>query len=90
MSSWDILLSKESLKFLRKNHLEQNVVIDAVTLAVRKFSGEDVNIDVKKLSPPYDGYFRIRRGRMRITFKIDFDTRTVDVVETNWRGGSYK
>jgi len=90
MNSWEILLSKESLKFLNKNHIEQGIVTDAIRLALRKFSGEDVNIDLKKLNPPYEDYFRIRRGRMRITFAIDFDTRTIDVAETNWRGSSYK
>ena len=90
MNNWDILLSKESLKFLHKNHLGQEVVTDAIKLALRKFSVEDINIDLKKLNPPYDGYFRIRHGRMRITFKIDFETHTVDVAETNWRGSSYK
>jgi len=57
---------------------------------LRKFSGGDINIDLKKLNPPFEGYFRIRHGRMRITFAIDFETHKVDVAETNWRGSSYK
>ncbi len=90
MNQWEIVLSRESLKFLRKNHLSDTVVTGAITTALRKISGESVNVDLKKLHPPYGGYFRIRVGRMRITFSIDFDSHFVDVAEVNWRGSAYR
>ncbi len=90
MSEWDIELSKETLKFLRKNHLSDDVITEVVKLAIRKFSGENINIDLKKLHPPYDGCFRIRIGRMRVTFRINFDNLFVNVIEVSWRGSAYK
>ena len=90
MKPWDILLSKESLKFLRKNHLSDTAAINAIIIAIKKLSGENINLDLKKLHPPYEGYFRIRTGRMRITFSIDFTQHLVDVAEINWRGSAYR
>lgn len=90
MSKWEIVVSKESQKFLRKNNLPDSVVTRAIASAIKKFSGEEINIDLKKLRPPYDGYFRVRVGKIRIIFSIDFDLRSVDVAEINWRGSSYQ
>ena len=90
MKPWDILLSKESLKFLRKNHLSDTKAIDVIIIAIKKLSGDDINLDIKKLHPPYEGYFRIRTGKIRITFSIDFIRHLVDVVEINWRGSAYR
>jgi mRNA interferase RelE/StbE len=90
MSEWQIVLSRESLKFLRKNHLPDEKVTDAVVAAIRKLSGENVNVDLKKLNPPYEGYFRIRIGRMRITLAIDFRARVADVADIKWRSGAYR
>lgn len=90
MREWEIALSRQSLKFLSKNHLPDESITKLVILAIRKLSGEVVNLDLKKLNPPYQDYFRIRVGRMRITCNIDFDSRVVDVAEVNWRGSAYK
>ena len=51
--------------------------------------GEDVNVDLKKLNPPYQGYFRIRLGRIRITVSINFNSQLADIAEINWRGSAY-
>ncbi len=90
MNQWKIFLSRESLKFLRKNHLPETAVTEAIVTAIKKISGENANIDLKKLHPPYEGCFRIRTGRMRITININFDLRVVDVIEVNWRGSAYR
>lgn len=90
MNQWEISLSRTALKFLHKNHLSEEIITDAVTLAVKKLSGEDINVDLKKLNPPYEGYFRIRMGRMRITCGISFETRSVEVAEVEWHGSAYR
>ena len=90
MNDWEILFSKGSLKFLRKNHIGEDIITGVIKLAIRKFSGENINVDLKKLGPPYDGHFRIRVGRLRVTFAINFDNRIVEVAEINWRGSAYR
>ncbi|MEK7585418.1 MAG: hypothetical protein AAB455_02820 [Patescibacteria group bacterium] len=90
MNQWEIALSRESLKFLRKNHLPETTVIEAVTSAIKKMSGETINLDLKKLHPPYEDHFRIRNGKLRIVFKINFEVNFVHVIEINWRGSAYR
>ena len=90
MNQWDISLSKSSLKFLRKNHISETIVTEAIADGIKKMSGEEINIDLKKLHPPYKNYFRIRIGRIRISFNINFDLRFVDVAEVDWRGSAYR
>ncbi|MEK7610206.1 MAG: hypothetical protein AAB468_00410 [Patescibacteria group bacterium] len=90
MNRWEISLSREALKFLRRNHFPQAKIIEPVVLAIKKLSGENTNIDIKKLNPPYEDHFRIRVGRTRIICCPDFVSRSVSVREINWRGSSYK
>jgi len=48
--NWKIDFSKDSLKFLEHNNLKEDVVTDKVRIALRKFKGENVNVNIKKLS----------------------------------------
>jgi len=90
MNQWEIILSKGALKFLRKNHFPETTVTEVIIVAIKKLSGEDASIDLKKLHPPYADYFRVRSSRLRIIFSIDFAGHTADVIEINWRGSAYK
>ena len=90
MNQWEIILSRESLKFLRKNHFPETVATEAIIVAIKKLSGEEVNLDLKKLHPPYAGCFRVRSGRLRIVFSVDFEAHVADVLEINWRGSAYR
>ena len=90
MNQWEIIFSRESLKFLNKNHLPETLVTEAIIPAIKKMSGEDINVDLKKLHPPYQNCFRIRASRIRIIFSINFTLHSVDVIEANWRGSAYR
>ena len=57
---------------------------------LRKLRGELVNIDVKKLKGEWKGYFRIRKGRLRIIFSIDTSSRSLYVERIDFRGDAYK
>ena len=90
MNQWEITFSKGSLKFLSKNHLPEMLVTKAIVSVVKKMSGENINVDLKKLHPPYQDCFRIRIGRIRIVFRINFTLYYVEVIEVNWRGSAYR
>ncbi|MFH1170177.1 MAG: hypothetical protein V1704_01290 [Candidatus Vogelbacteria bacterium] len=90
MNQWEIVLSRGSLKFLRKNRFSETVATEAVITAIKKLSGEEINLDLKKLHPPYAGYFRVRSGRLRIIFNVDFTAHVAGVIEINWRGSAYQ
>ena len=47
--TWRIGFSKDSLKFLAKNNLSEGFIIEKIKLAIKKFQGEDINVDIKKI-----------------------------------------
>jgi len=87
---WRIDFSASSLKFLKKNNLEENFIIDKIKLTLRKFKGENVNINVKRLSGEWEGFYRIRSGRLRIIIEFQFEQNRAYIEEIDWRGNVYK
>jgi mRNA interferase RelE/StbE len=88
--NWRIDFSKDSLKFLEKNNLQEGFVIDKIKLALRKFKGEDININIKKLRGGWEGFYRIRFGRLRIIAEFQFEGCRVYIGRIDWRGSVYK
>jgi mRNA interferase RelE/StbE len=64
--NWRIDFSPNSLKFLEKNNLKEDFIIEKIKLALRKFKGENININIKKLKGEWEGFYRIRSGQLRI------------------------
>lgn len=87
---WRIDFSANSLKFLKKNNLKEDFIINKIKSAVRKFQGENININIKKLSGKWEGFYRIRSGKLRIILEFQFDISRVFVEEIDWRGSVYK
>jgi mRNA interferase RelE/StbE len=87
---WQISFSKNSLRFLQLNRFEEILIINKIKAALRKFSGEDVNIDIKKLKGDWDGFYRIRDGKLRIIVEFQFDNFCAHIEEIDWRGNAYK
>lgn len=88
--SWIVGFSLHADKFLRKNNLNKEEVFELVGLTVKKFKGETANIDIKKLKGKWLGFYRIKRGDLRIIASFDFDNYRVLVEEIDWRGNAYK
>ena len=82
--------SASSLKFLKENNLVGDFVVEKIKLALRKFRGEDVNIDIKKLKGAWEGFHRIRVGKVRIIVEFQFEQNRVYVEQIDWRGNVYK
>ena len=87
---WEIALSRRADKFLEKNHLPDEFVTIPIGKAVRKFFGESVAIDLKRLSGSWAGYYRVRTGKVRIIFTFDAEKRSVLVEAIDYRGDVYK
>ena len=88
--NWRIDFSASSLEFLKKNNFEENFIIDKIQLTLRKFRGENVNINVKKLSGEWEGFYRIRSGKLRIIVEFQFEQNRAYIEEIDWRGNAYK
>lgn len=57
--NWKIDISRNAEKFISKNNLTAEEVQGLVRKAILYFRGEDINIDIKKLSRPCKNYSRV-------------------------------
>lgn len=85
-----MIFSASSLKFLKQNNLDEELVIEKLRLVFRKFQGEDVNINIRKLGGTWDGFYRILSGKIRIIAEFQFERTHVYIEEIDWRGNAYK
>lgn len=88
--NWRIDFSRNSLKFLKRNNLPEEIIFDEIKLALKKFAGENMNINIKKLGGKWEGFHRIRSGKLRIILEFQFEHLRIYVEEIDWRGGAYK
>ncbi|MBI3335256.1 MAG: hypothetical protein HY001_02045 [Candidatus Portnoybacteria bacterium] len=88
--SWEVHLTRKAHKFLGTNNIQDKEIFDLVIRATSRFRGEDVNIDLKKLTGEWLGFWRVRKGRMRIIAEFDFDNLSVLIEVIDWRGNAYK
>lgn len=88
--TWRIDFSPSSLKFLTRNRLTEGSIADKIRLAIRKFSGERINVNIRKLAGEWEGFYRIRVGKLRIIAEFHFEERKVVIEEIDWRGSAYK
>lgn len=88
--NWQVSFTTNSLKFLSANSITKEEIFELITLSVKRFRGENINVDIKKLKGVWAGFYRIRKGKLRIIVEFDFDNASVLVEEIDWRGSAYK
>lgn len=85
--------SKKSDKFLKKNQsvISQKEVSELVISSLRRIILlEDVTIDLKMMRGDYKGYYRIRKGNIRIIFQLkQNDIIIASVMTIGFRGNVY-
>ncbi|MBI4689171.1 MAG: hypothetical protein HY754_02710 [Nitrospirae bacterium] len=87
--TWEIEYSKDAYKFIQKNKLHTDVSEELKKFLLR-LKGIDVNINLKKLVGDWDGYYRLRKGDIRIIFEIKKQEETLYVEKVDLRGRAYK
>jgi len=80
---------REAEKFIEKQDVHTEV-IEQLKKFLIKITGGNVNIDLKKLVGNWDGYYRLRKGRLRIIFEVNKDERVLFVEKIDFRGEVYK
>lgn len=75
---------------MARNRLPDSFIAEQISKAVLKFSGETVALDIKRLSGEWLGYYRIRSGKVRIIFSMDFHEKRVHIEVVDYRGSVYK
>lgn len=88
--NWRIDFSKDALNFLEQNNLKEDFILDKIKLALEKFNGENINIDIKKLKGKWGGFYRIRSGKLRIIVEFQFEHCRAYIEVIDWRGRAYK
>ncbi|MBU2445983.1 MAG: hypothetical protein KJ666_10515 [Bacteroidetes bacterium] len=89
----EIIYSKGADKFISKNaHLISVEKVDKLIVeAIKNITKEiKTNIDLKYLTGKYDGCFRIRKGKIRIIFKVESGfIIIVTIIDIGFRGNIY-
>jgi len=86
---WRIEYSSDAEKFIDKQdvHIE---VREELKKFLIKMKGGSVNIDLKKLVGEWEGYYRLRKGRLRIIFAPNKIDKVLFVDRIDFRGDVYK
>ena len=87
--TWTIEYSRDADRFIQTEGI-QGEVTKQIQGFLKRLMGESINIDVKKLKGEWQGYFRIRKGRLRIIFSIDTSHRSLYIERIDFRGDAYK
>lgn len=86
---WRIEYSRDSDKFIEEHNI-QPVVREELKKFLLKIKGVSINIDLKKLEGDWAGYYRIRKGKMRIIFEVNKKEKSLYVEKVDFRGDVYK
>ena len=86
---WRIDYSRDAEKFLKKQNI-QDKVREELKKFLLKIKGEDVNKDLKKLEGDWEGYYRLRKGKIRIIFEINNNEQVLFIGKIDFRGDVYK
>ena len=86
---WNIEYSKRARDFIEEHGIRDKVR-DSVNGFILRITGSNINIDVKKLKGAWEGYYRIRKGKVRIVLRASSVSRTIFVDIVDFRGSVYK
>jgi mRNA interferase RelE/StbE len=86
---WEIGFSREAEKALKRENLKSDAIAE-ITKFLKRVKGEPVSVDVKKLKGDWQGFYRIRKGKLRIIFELSFEDHFIYVARVDQRGGVYK
>ena len=87
--NWSLNYSKDAYQFIVKNHIE-DLVIDLVKKFLQGRNNPENQVDVKKLFGKWEGYYRIRKGSIRIIFSLSYSEKIIFINKIDNRGDAYK
>ena len=85
-----IVISKEADKFLVKNPKIKPGIVSEIKKIIRKHNGDTVSINIKNLEGKWKGYSRLRKGKVRVIFKLDLENNYIFIDSIDFRGDIYK
>ena len=86
---WTVEYSKRANVFIEEHGI-RNKVRDLIRNFILRITGSNIKIDARKLKGKWEGYYRIRKGRIRIILRVDSESKIVFVDMVDFRGSVYK
>jgi len=86
---WKIEYSRDALKFIKKQNIHEEVQ-EEIKKFLMRLKGENINIDVKKLIGDWEGYYRLKKGKIRIIFSLNKNEKSLFIEKIDFRGDVYK
>jgi len=87
--NWKIEYSKQALKFSKKHKLLSEVG-NEIKNFLQRINGKTIPLDVKQLKGNWEGYFRIRKEKIRIIFLFDKENKIIYIDKIDFRSDAYK
>ena len=84
--------SNASEKFILKNKslISFEQIRDLIEKSIKKLNNQDINIDIKSLKGNLQGFYRIRKGDLRVIFKYyKGEIHIVNIEKIDFRGNVY-
>ena len=86
---WRIEYSRDADKFIEKQNIRVEVTGELKKFLI-KMQGGNVNLNLKKLTGHWAGYYRLRKGKIRVIFEIDKIEKNLFIEKVDFRGDVYK
>jgi mRNA interferase RelE/StbE len=86
---------KQAVKFLQKANFEdvakiQSQLNQLLTAIEQQSIIPFTELDIKKMKGDWEGFYRLRVGKIRVIFIVDFDSSELEVYTIGARGDVYK
>ena len=86
---------KQPIKFLQKaNPQETENIRDSIKMVALAIEEQGIipftELDIKKMKGGWQGYYRLRVGKNRVIFTVDFDSWDLIIYAIGARGDIYK
>jgi mRNA interferase RelE/StbE len=90
-----IKFRKNAIKFLEKANLEDTEKIQEKISQLLAFVEEQAiipftELDIKKMKGDWEGFYRLRIGKIRIVFTVNTQSGEVEIFTIGTRGDVYK
>ncbi|MDF0555388.1 type II toxin-antitoxin system RelE/ParE family toxin [Kamptonema sp. UHCC 0994] len=90
-----IKFRKDAMKFLEKATLEdagriREKLNELLTLVEEQEIIPFMELDIKNMRGNWEGFYRLRIGKFRIVFSVDFDSDEIEIYTIGARGDVYK
>ena len=85
---WNIDYAKSAAKFINEHRISEEIR-ELIKYLILTINGEHIKIDLKKLNGKWEGYLRIRKGKIRIILKVHKGEKRIFVKKVDFRGNVY-